>query len=666
MDHGKGRGTDMKRWTLVLMATMLVLAGITLGEGAKAETSMKVTEARFGAVPDDGRDDAEAIQKALELGAKTNETLVVTVPKGHYQISDTLVIYSNTKLILESGATISCLGKTHLMLINGKTTSDWPGGYGRSRDIVVQGGTWDGNGQSGNAHSDLMFFAHAENITIQNVDFVNCCGNHFIEFAAVRNGTVNSCSFKDFIKYNGLNYDIDEERDDVTAISEAIQIDYASGIGTDGGDKPADGTLSQDITVNNCTFDNCMSGVGNHHISEKMTQGLKIANNRFSNMQKDCVNFYSFGSTTISGNTATNVRRFLYSNSSRATENGPAVIENNTISNTDGSKKEDAIQVVESTSLVIRGNEIHGFSNGVFLDRAVSTSVTGNTISEIKANGIKVQKSTGPITGNTVTNCGESGISLSKAEATSVADNTISGIGSMGIIVQESNIQITGNTLTNCGEFNIMAYSTCSGTIEGNTYDLSYGIRNNGKMIRGANIWKDHEAEPTWFMISYYLDENAPASEQTTLVEVGVETKTLTVRELGFAVEGKLFKGWKVYREDTKEWKVKNDWADAVATEDDYLYFRDGEMVSKTAEAGVPIRFIATWVGQGTDFLPGDVNGDGVVDGRDAIRLRKYLANKRGGIDILLKNANLTEDNEVNKEDLMKLLEYLAGELESL
>ena len=57
--------------------------------------------------------------------------------------------------------------------------------------------------------------------------------------------------------------------------------------------------------------------------------------------------------------------------------------------------------------------------------------------------------------------------------------------------------------------------------------------------------------------------------------------------------------------------------------------------------------------------LPGDVTGDGVLDTRDALRLKKHLV----GLDapIVWQNADVTGDNDVTLADLLRLMKYLAG-----
>lgn len=72
--------------------------------------------------------------------------------------------------------------------------------------------------------------------------------------------------------------------------------------------------------------------------------------------------------------------------------------------------------------------------------------------------------------------------------------------------------------------------------------------------------------------------------------------------------------------------------------------------------------------GSATDHpLPGDVNMDGIVDGRDSIRLMKYLAEEidpetQNLYEISRKNADVNGDANVDELDLLRLVRYLGGE----
>ena len=67
------------------------------------------------------------------------------------------------------------------------------------------------------------------------------------------------------------------------------------------------------------------------------------------------------------------------------------------------------------------------------------------------------------------------------------------------------------------------------------------------------------------------------------------------------------------------------------------------------------------------DEIPGDVDANGVVDGRDVIRLMKYLAKEidpeTGEIYIIHDNNSDVDGNGViDERDLLRLAKYLAGE----
>ena len=56
---------------------------------------------------------------------------------------------------------------------------------------------------------------------------------------------------------------------------------------------------------------------------------------------------------------------------------------------------------------------------------------------------------------------------------------------------------------------------------------------------------------------------------------------------------------------------------------------------------------------------PGDVNGDGVVNSKDLVILKRYLANWKD-VTIDEKNADVNGDGVVNTKDVVILKRYLA------
>ena len=93
---------------------------------------------------------------------------------------------------------------------------------------------------------------------------------------------------------------------------EAIQIDYA-GEDNSSGAYPFDGTACQDVIVSNCMFENCRSGVGNHH-GDKASTDLEFINNSFNNMSYSCYNIQNMSNVKISKDKAINVVSFLMGN----------------------------------------------------------------------------------------------------------------------------------------------------------------------------------------------------------------------------------------------------------------------------------------------------------------------------------------------------------------
>ena len=58
--------------------------------------------------------------------------------------------------------------------------------------------------------------------------------------------------------------------------------------------------------------------------------------------------------------------------------------------------------------------------------------------------------------------------------------------------------------------------------------------------------------------------------------------------------------------------------------------------------------------------IPGDANGDNTVDGRDLIRMKRYIA---GYTDAVIDpvNADVTGDEIFDGRDVVRLARYLAG-----
>ena len=58
--------------------------------------------------------------------------------------------------------------------------------------------------------------------------------------------------------------------------------------------------------------------------------------------------------------------------------------------------------------------------------------------------------------------------------------------------------------------------------------------------------------------------------------------------------------------------------------------------------------------------IPGDVNGDGKVNGMDLLRLKRYVSGQNVTIDEVASDVN--GDGKVNGMDLLRLKRYVSGQ----
>ena len=561
-----------KQLTGLILALILLVIGLGLA-AAEAPDNNTFDVTQFGADGTDTEDDWQAIQAALNRAREADTAVTVTIPAGKYYISSVLSIYSNTVLDC-TGATIVRSNPSAMMIKNYSKDGGSPGGYSRSKNITVKGGTWDGG--TGAGDSGLFYFSHAEGIHISGVKMVHCAG-HFVEFTAVKDSWVKSSSFSDF---TGT---VPEGSDNTVYAFEAVQIDFANQVNSSGSE-PYDGTVCNGITVSGCTFTNCACGVGDHHKEDpnKKNIGLTFTNNTFTDIKRVCVNLYGVNGAAVKGNTVTGAEIFVIADLVA----GDVSIEENTVSGVDrflfvsgvaeslnaagntasGTGKSYGIHAVDSANVSIKENTLKGFMLGIRALRCTPANITGNKVSDIAA-------------------------------------NQTSKTSPDGIFFSDSTGDITGNTLTNCGGYNIYTRGTCSGKIEGNYYDLPYGIRESNGMTRGANhLMKDGKEIPEadGFTVLYHIQDGAEAAEQTTYVKYDETVATLKTSDLDFHLDGKLFIGWKVYRNDSRSFRVKDpdgkeSWEEELPEGYTWALYPEGKKLKNSVAKGAELHLIAQW-----------------------------------------------------------------------
>ncbi|MCM1257595.1 MAG: right-handed parallel beta-helix repeat-containing protein [Roseburia sp.] len=453
---------------------------------AKLASGKTVSVTEYGANGGDTAADDDAINKALEAVRDAGGG-TVNVPNGTYYISDYLCIYSDTTLHLDSGAKMvrakNCATvydsntkteKYQPMVKNykGEQTVLKGSGYGYTKNVTIEGGSWDGNvgkaGTTSDKLGDIFQIYCATNITIQDTKLSSVCGFHHANLASVDHVVVKNVTFSDFVKYKGTDYKTLETGEDnnnamnasASLTSEALQFDNFSGA-----------NISKNIEVTGCTFQDVLSGVGNHHdkaegdVTKTGAQSVKITGNTFKNVENTCVNLYNFTDVSVSDNTASSVRTFV-----RVYKGNQCTVDKNTISNHTGKNKYNMFRVSDGAVLTISNNTVNGAGNiAVKLDTKSKADILNNTFTGTMKSAVFIDKSSGTVTGNSVPKTTDAGISIANATAAVTVDqNTIVDSKTNGIYVLKSAVTVNGNELKNTGDHAIYIKGG-SGKVTNNT-----------------------------------------------------------------------------------------------------------------------------------------------------------------------------------------------------
>lgn len=438
-----------------------------------------------------------------------------------YKISNNLPIFSNMTVEVDDGVTIrmDCAEETGMLLAQHyqAPSEQCPrdkycahGGYSQIVNVTIKGGVWDRHcANDCNAYG--MRLVHGDNITIKDLTIKGCTG-HMLNLSGSRNVTVDNVTFTDPVKYKGNSADFWGEytRGDKTRYNtiEAVHLDFCTKEG-EPNSFPLDGTGCANVTIKNCTFTNCFSGFGTHHVPDAgVAKAGKIA---VQGCTFDGSSFFAyafgFGDLIMSGNTVSSGKGLLNSFQSTSSASG----------NTVSGATDNAVYVNDKSAATISGNTITGGANAAIRADGSSTliannnkvasagkhaisitggtlSASGNTITSPKENGFYVNGSKAIISGNTIQSAGKAGIradaaadltasgntikaaqtmafSLAEKSKYSLSGNKIDGTATIGIRVEgcAANGVIAGNEILNSGERGINLIATDKATITGNT-----------------------------------------------------------------------------------------------------------------------------------------------------------------------------------------------------
>ena len=502
---------------LILVALPLLGRGVTAhaaeGSGAWGASLPEYAKVKAydlvqkGKVDNTGTEDCyEGFQKLLDLAKKyTDDTVCVEIdiPNGEYVLKRGLKIYSNTRIICGDDV------KIYRCFNGGAILSTAPAsayGYDGARNILIQGGTWDGNAANyGNVTTfSNIRIGHAKNILFRDMNIINNKNGHHIEIGGASGITIDGCTFSG---YYG------------TLMKEAIQLDVMNSESLFAGYSPFDDTACDNVIIRGCGFYDIPRAVGSHSaVAGCYYTNVTIADNTFSGVTNYALFLYNYRRCTIRNNTFSNCgagilfnhmtdedfRHFFPSvtgvsgSASRIDRNTDTVIEGNTIDTVVTSLQSFPFAIklyganVSATSnypaadyymsnIDIRDNKITSAYCGLILNDVYGVTVTGNEI-EGKADG-----------------AGGYLISANWCYDSSFKNNTLSEGVKSGFCAQNSaGLTAEGNTIRSCGDVAMLLSAVSDSTVGKSGFtdcglggvkidDASSSITLSGNVIRGGN-----------------------------------------------------------------------------------------------------------------------------------------------------------------------------------
>lgn len=412
-----------------------------------------------------GDTDYQNIQNALNAAKDSTEATTVKLYKGNYYINKRLVVKGDyTTVSAPQSAVVTQITPGTGIIRNLPKT----GGYDDISHLTIDGGTWIGNtAVSGKGYSGFHF-SHASDIVIKNAVLKDNFRGHLIEFAGVKNGTVDNCTL-------GGKYVTNDNSCD-----EAIQLDVTHNenlVGSLGADESLYDVVFDDtacdnikITNNNITYSR---GIGSHSkIDNHPHKNITISGNKINST--DCgILIYYYYYTKIFGNTITSagngitVKTYSAGNFYLANKPGEPraikdennygleIYKNSFIGCEKNAVNFSAVKAYPAYYTSIKNNTVSKpGASGIVLDYVFKSAVSGNIISgstgvssASPSTGIAVGNgNNNSVSTNTVSYCSDNGIKLSSSSFCSIYGNSISSVGKHGIVLLNGSYSTTVNS----------------------------------------------------------------------------------------------------------------------------------------------------------------------------------------------------------------------------
>ena len=143
------------------------------------------------------------IQQALDAAQENSGQGIFTkvvIPKGTYLISSALVVYSDTWIYCEEGVEIKrCISYGPML----RCDNNGVGGYDGVKNVIVEGGLWNGNTDQWPNTADFsnIRFAHCRNILLKDMHVKNNENGHHMEIGGAADVTIEGCTFTGYTGY---------------------------------------------------------------------------------------------------------------------------------------------------------------------------------------------------------------------------------------------------------------------------------------------------------------------------------------------------------------------------------------------------------------------------------------------------------------------------------
>lgn len=226
--------------------------------GNEIQRFTAISPESYGVIGDGVTDDGPALLTMFE-----QRGLIVFSPGKTYKTSKMIRVYRDTIIDLNGATILSTFNHLFFNWVTGDKYTKYSG----NGNITIKNGTIIGGSIS---------FAHAENVTLENVIFKNTLNDHYLEICACKNYNIHNCQFI------GM-------QNKSSSVLEYINIDPCTTAGFPWNSSTPefyDGAMNDGINVENCTFSVGEStyaygynAIGVHGASSDKHTNIRIVNN---------------------------------------------------------------------------------------------------------------------------------------------------------------------------------------------------------------------------------------------------------------------------------------------------------------------------------------------------------------------------------------------------